>query len=114
MNPIQAIRERLEHAGPGNPVRLTNAETRALLEMADEGAQRGRAERIRRRRETKTRYQIEDALREQMQRVYAAIYAQRKSLSMSLNLKNWALGRTQAAQDALDTLRETLLRVTWK
>lgn len=114
MNPIPDLRRRLEGVRPVEPITLTGAELRALIEMADEGAQRGRTERARRRRETKVELQIEDALRDQVQRVYAAIYTLKRTLGSTLSLKGWVLGRTNASIATLDALRDDIARVTRK
>lgn len=114
MNPIPDLRRRLEELREGDTLTFTRDEVLTLVEMADENAQRGRAERARRRRGIKVDLQIEDALRDQLQRVYATIYTLKRDIGNSKSIKDWMLGRIDASRTTLDTLRENITRATWK
>lgn len=114
MNPIPEFRCRLETIGPNDSVTLTGAELRTLVEMADEGAQRGRLERSRDRAASKLNHKVKDALRDQLQQVFVLIYVMKGTLNKSMDLKGLLLGRTRASMSTLDDLRNAIAQKVWK
>jgi hypothetical protein len=114
MNPIHEFRRRLETIDHQDSVTLTGREFRTLVEMADEGAQRGRLERSRDRAANKLNHKIEEALRNQLRQVFVLIFAMKGDMALGASTKDLFLGRTQASMKTLEDLRNAIMQKVWK